>query len=114
MARLRPKHLPQRVDIVAHEGDGAEGDVWGEKRVDRPAYVEQKTRLVVDRRATSPTYGQEITSAAFVVLLIEDDTPPRSQVTVWKGTPRERTSSVIDSQRFEYPGTPSHIEIYLE
>ncbi|MCK2024060.1 hypothetical protein KZC52_14065 [Microbacterium sp. kSW2-24] len=114
MVRLRAKHLPHRVDVVPHEGDGAEGDIWGDLREDRPAYVEQKTRLVVDRRATSPTRGQEIESTAFVVLLLEDDTPPTSRVTVWKGTPRERTSAVIDSQRFEYPGTPSHIEIYLE
>lgn len=114
MVRLRAKHLPHRVDIVAHDGDGAEGDIWAAPRTDRPAYVEQKTRLVVDRRAMSPTQGQEITSTAFVVLLLEDDTPPRSKITVWKGSPRERTSAVIDSQRFEYPGTPSHIEIYLE
>lgn len=114
MARLRAKHLPHRVSIRPHEGDGAEGDIWGELREDRPAYVEQKTRLVVDRRSNSPTKGQEITATAFVVLLLEDDTQPRSQVTVWGGTPRARTSEVIDSARFEYPGAPSHIELWLE
>ncbi|MEW2459819.1 hypothetical protein [Microbacterium sp. K41] len=114
MVRLRAKHLPHRVDITPHEGDGAEGDIWGTPRAERPAYVEQKTRLVVDRRATSPTIGQEITSTAFVVLLLDDDTLPRSLVTAWKGTPRERTSAVIDSAYFEYRGTPSHVELYLE
>lgn len=114
MPRLRAKHLPHRVDIKPHEGDGYKGDIWGTERTDRPAYVEQKTRLVVDRRATSPTRGQEITSTAFVVLLLDDDTAPRSLVTVWKGTPRERTSAVIDSAYFEYRGTPSHVELYLE
>ena len=114
MARLRAKHLPHKVTIRPHEGDGAEGDVWGDPRADRPAYVEQRTRLVVDRRSTSPTSGQEVTSTTFVVLLVEDDTLPRSQVTVWPGTPRERTSEVIDSAYFDYAGTPSHVELYLE
>ena len=114
MARLRAKHLPHKVTIRPHEGDGAEGDVWGDPRADRPAYVEQKARLVVDRRSTSPTSGQEVTSTTFVVLLVEDDTLPRSQVTVWPGTPRERTSEVIDSAYFDYAGTPSHVELYLE
>ena len=114
MARLRAKHLPHRVTIRPHEGDGAEGDLWGDARTGRPAYVEQRSRLVVDRRSTSPTSGQEVTSTAFVVLLIEDDTLPRSEVTVWPGTPRERTSEVIDSALFDYRGTPSHVELYLE
>ncbi len=114
MPRLRAKHLRHRVTIRPHEGDGAEGDIWGEARAGRPAYVEQKTRLVVDRRGTSPTNGQEVTSTTFVVLLLEDDTAPRSEVTVWAGTPRERTSAVIDSAYFEYRGTPSHVELYLE
>lgn len=114
MARLRARHLPHRVTIKPHEGDGAEGDIWGTPRENRPAYVEQKSRLVVDRRSTSPTSGQEITSTTFVVLLTVDDTLPRSRVTVWAGTPRERTSEVIDSAYFDYAGTPSHVELYLE
>lgn len=114
MPRLRPKHLPHKVTIQAFAGDGPEGDIWAEPRPDRPAYVEQKTRLVVDRRSTSPTFGQEITATAFVVLMLDDDAAPRDRVTVWAGTPRERTSAVIDSAYFEYKGTPSHVELWLE
>lgn len=114
MARLRMKHLPHRVTIQPLEGDGAEGDLWGETRTDRPAYVEQKSRLVVDRRSTSPTFGQQVTSTTFVVLLPEDDAQPRSRVTVWGGTSRTRASEVIDSAFFSFPGTPSHVELYLE
>lgn len=114
MARLRAKHLPHRVTLQALAGEGAEGDVWADPRPDRPAYVEQKTRLVVDRRATSPTFGQEVTSTTFVVLLLDDDCQPRTKVTVWPGTPRERTSEVITSEYFEYRGTPSHVELFLE
>ncbi|MDR6867528.1 hypothetical protein J2Y69_002132 [Microbacterium resistens] len=114
MTRLRKKHLPHRVTIQALEGEGAEGDIWGAPRADRPAYVEQKSRLVVDRRSTSPTVGQEVTSTTFVVLLLDDDCQPRSRVTVWGGTPRERTSEVLDSSYYEYRGTPSHVELALE
>lgn len=114
MARLRAKHLPHRVTIQELEGEGAEGDIWADPRPDRPAYVEQKTRLVVDRRTTSPTFGQEITSTTFVVLLLDDDCQPRTRITVWPRTPRERRSEVINSAYFEYKGTPSHVELYLE
>lgn len=113
MTRLRKKHLPHRVAIQPLDGEGAEGEIWGTTRTDRPAYVEQKTRLVVDRRSNSPS-GQEVTSTTFVVLLLEDDAQPRSRVTVWSGASRARTSEVIDSAYFEYRGTPSHVELYLE
>ena len=115
MPRLRRKHLPHRVVITAHLGDGAEGDIWGAPMNDIPAYVEQKTRLRVDRRSTSPTSGQEITSTTTIVLLPEHDVAPRTKVTVWPGTPRERTSEVVDSALGMYDQrTPNHVEIYLE
>lgn len=114
MARLRKKHLPHRVTLQALEGEGPEGDIWADAVPDVPAYVEQKTRLVVDRRSGSPTAGQEVTSTTFVVLLLENDILPRSRVTVWDGTSRARTSEVIDSAYFEYRGTPSHVELFLE
>jgi hypothetical protein len=114
VARLRKKHLPHRVILQPFGGDGAEGDIWGDERTDVPAYVEQKTRLVVDRRSNSPTRGQEVQSTTFVVLLLDDDVQPRTRVTVWPGRPRERKSEVIDSAYFEYRGTPSHVELYLE
>ncbi|WP_440708821.1 hypothetical protein [Herbiconiux sp. YIM B11900] len=68
----------------------------------------------MDRRATSGTSGQEVTSSTFVVLLPGDDTAPGSLVTVWPGTPRERTSEVIASDFYDYRRTPSHVELRLE
>jgi hypothetical protein len=112
MPRLRKKHLPHTVTIVRLAGEGSEGTTWAEP-VTAPAYVEQKSRLVVDRRSTSPTAGQEITSTAFVVLLVADDTLPRSRVTVWAGTPREHEAEVLNSALFDYKGTPNHVELYL-
>lgn len=113
MVRLREKHLPHRVTIQILEGEGAEGEVWVTK-TNVPAYVEQKAHLRVDRRSTSATSGQEITSSTFVVLLLDNDILPRSRVTVWAGTSRARTSEVIDSAYFQYPRTPGHTELWLE
>lgn len=114
MPRLRARHLKHRIDITRLTGEGAEGDLFADPVTDRPAYVEQKTRLVVDRRTGSDTIGQQIISTTFVVVLLGDEAEPRDVVTVWKGTPRERTSQVIDSAWFEYAGAPSHVELYLE
>lgn len=114
MARLRRKHLPHRVTMQPLGAETAEGETWGEAVPDVPAYVEQKTQLRVDRRSTSETFGQEITSRTMVILLPEDDAQPRTRVTVWDGTSRERTSEVIDSEYFDYRGTPNHVVLYLE
>jgi hypothetical protein len=113
MARLREKHLPHRVILTRFLGDGPEGDVWADP-VEARAYVEQKTRLKVDRRSTSPTSGQEIAASTMIVLLTADDVLPRSKVTVWPGTPRERTSEVVNSDFYDYPRTPSHVEAFTE
>ena len=112
MARLRKSHLPHTISIVRLTGEGAEGETWANP-VTAPAYVEQKSRLVVDRRSTSPTAGQEVMSSAFVVVLTKDDALPGSLVTVWAGTPRESKTTVITSAYFDYRGTPSHIELYI-
>ena len=114
MAKLTAKRLPHRVDVKTLLGESAEGEVWSAWVLDVPAYVEQKSKLVVDRRSTSTTNGQEITSTTFVVVLLEDDVVPRSMVRVWKGTLRERVSGVITSAYFSYPRTPSHSEFYLD
>lgn len=115
MPRLRKKHLPHRVTLTPFLGDGAEGDLWGTPIPDVPAYVEQKSRLVVDRRSTSPTAGQEVTATTFIVLLPEHDCLPRTKVTVWAGTARERTSEIIDSALFDYnERTPDHVELFGE
>jgi len=114
MARLTKKHLPHRVDVKLFLGDTGRGEKWSEWITDVPAYVEQKTRLVVDRRATSATVGQEVTSTTFVVVLHENELLPRTQVKVWKGTPRERTSEVIDGSFYSYPRAPNHSQASLE
>lgn len=114
MTKLRRKHLPHRVTLQPVSVETAETVERAEPIPGVPAYVEQRTRLRVDHRTRSDTFGQEITSSTLVVVLPEHDVPPRTRVTVWAGTPRERTSEVIDSAFFDYRGTPNHVELYLE
>lgn len=115
MPRLRVKHLPQTVSVQPFLGDTAEGEAWGDVVTGVPAYVEQKTRLRVDRRNTSGTSGQEIVSTTTVVLLPKHDLLPRSRVTVFPGESRQRTSEVIDSALGMYSArTPNHVELFLE
>jgi hypothetical protein len=114
MVALRKRHLPHKVDIALLTGEGAEGEVFSEPAIDRPAYVEGKTKLVVDRRPSSGTFNQQITTRTLVVLLPDEDVAPAARITFWKGTKRERTATVVDAAYFEYPRTPGHWELYIE
>lgn len=113
MVRLKPSHLPHRVTVENITGEGADGPVYGPAREVR-AYVEGTTRVVVDRRAGSPTRGQEVVSSVWVVLLPSETVDPGAVLTVWKGTARERRTPVLDTTYLEYPGTPSHLELRAE
>lgn len=104
--------LRHRVTITPFAADTAEGDTLGTPVPDVPAYVEQRTHLAVDRRLGSETFGQEVASTALVIVPLEYDTQPRGMVRVYAGTPRDRTSQVIDSERFDEG--PAHIELHLE
>ncbi len=113
MPRLQKRHLPHRVSIRHLIGEGNDGKEFSDWQHDVPAYVEQKSRKIIDRRSTSTTSGTEITTDTFVVLLPENDALPGAEVQVWAGTPRERTSEVAASNKFDYRRTPSHVEAYL-
>lgn len=110
MGRLKERHLPHRIILHRFAGEGAEGIEFTDVP-DVPAYVEQKTRIAVDRRPNSGTAGQEVTSTTTIVCLPEHDAVPGSEVTVYPGTPRERRSQIIDSALGEYSArTPNHVE----
>lgn len=114
MPRLRARDLPHRLKVENFLGDGAEGSTWAEPLLDVPAYVEQKSKLIIDRRTSSPTANMEITATNFVVLLVKDDVLPESFITVFAGTPRERRAQVISSALFDYKNTPSHVELWTD
>ena len=98
--------LPHTVIVRPCEGTGPYGDVFGDP-VSRRAFVEDRRRLVVS--AT----GEEVTSETTVHTGPDAGVPVGSQVTVWTGTPHERTARVITTSRYEHPGSWSHLEIAL-
>lgn len=112
--RLRKKHLPHRATIEALAGDSAEGPTAAEPISAVPCYFEQKARLVIDRRATSPTVNTEVMTSTFGILLLANDVLPGAYITIWAGTPRERRAQVISSELFIYPRTPGHVEVWTD
>jgi hypothetical protein len=114
MPRLRARDLPHTVTIERFAGDGAEGSTWATAVSAVSAYVEQKSKLIVDRRTSSPTANQEIVASTFIVLLTADDVLPESYITVWAGTGRERRAQVVSSAYFDYRGAPSHVEVWTD
>jgi len=82
------RHLPHRITIERFSGDTADGPAWAAVVLAVPAYVEQKSKLVIDRRSSSSTSNQEVLTGNFVVLLTVDDVLPESYITVWAGTAR--------------------------
>ena len=98
--------LPHSITVLRYEGSGPYGEVFGDPIVHQ-AFVEDRRRLVVS------TSGEEVISETTVYTGPDATAPVGSQVTVWAGTPYERTARVITTSRFEHPGSWSHLEIAL-
>ena len=76
MARLMKRHLPHRISMRPLLGETAEGAVFGEWETGIPAVVQQKSKLVIDRRSTSETVGQQVTATTQIVILPDHDPAP--------------------------------------
>ncbi|SDL17994.1 hypothetical protein SAMN04488074_109209 [Lentzea albidocapillata subsp. violacea] len=99
--------LPHTVTVRPYLGTGAYGDVWGDPVVVREVFVEDRRRLVRNQS------GEELVSESTVRTRPGVRIPVSSKVTVWQGTPLERTGRVITTSVFEHLSTWSHIEIAL-
>jgi hypothetical protein len=98
--------LPHIVTVRRYEGTGPYGEVFGGPVTHR-AFVEDRRRLVL---AAS---GEEVTSETTVYTGPDAAVPVGSRVTVWPGTPHERTARVITTSRYDHPAAWSHLEIAL-
>ena len=109
--RLPRALMPHKVKVRAAIGYGNGGTVFDPAAPKPPAeyraYIEDKVRIIRDGS------GQEATSTAAVWLDPERNAPELSEVTIWVGTPRERTSHVVAVTTRNHPRTPSHQVIYL-
>lgn len=104
--RLPAALLPHTVIVRAYEGTGPYGEVFAAPVVHR-AFVEDRRRLVV------AAGGEEVVSETTVYTGPDGPVPVGSQITVWPGTPYERTARVITTSRYEHPAAWSHLEIAL-
>lgn len=98
--------LPHVVTVRRYEGTGPYGEVFGDPVIHQ-AFVEDRRRLVLAAN------GEEVTSETTVYTGPDAGVPVGSQVTVWPGTPHERTARVITTSRYDHPAAWSHLEIAL-
>lgn len=99
--------LPHTVTVHPYLGTGAYGDVWGAPVVVREVFVEDRRRLVRNQS------GEELVSESTVRTRPGVRIPVGSKVTVWQGTPLERTGRVITASLFDHPSSWSHVEVAL-
>ncbi|WP_419704984.1 hypothetical protein [Promicromonospora sp. NFX87] len=101
MAEIPAYMTPHRVTVEPLTGSGGMGETWGPPVSDVPAMVEEGALLVRD--AT----GAETVSSARVHCSWDVDAPPGSNVTVWTGTAKERTATVVSTAGAPHPTLPS-------
>jgi hypothetical protein len=100
--------LPHTITVRPYLGTGSYGDAYGDPVIVRRTYVEDRRRLV---RSTT---GEEVISETTVRTRPVEHIPIGSHVTVWQGTPHERTGRVITVNLFDHPSSWPHIELALE
>lgn len=107
MAAIPAFLTPHKVTIRPLLGSGGMGPVWGTTVPDVPALVVEGAQLVRDANA------QEVVSQAQVSVHFDVVAPPGSEVTVWAGTAKERTSTVITASGGPHPTLPSFLTLAL-
>ncbi|MGH3863577.1 hypothetical protein [Actinokineospora sp.] len=105
--RLPAVLLPHTITVRRYLGTGPYGDQHADPVTIRRTFVEDRRRIV--RSAT----GEEVISETTVRARPGERIPVGSLVTVWAGTPTERTGRVITANLFDHPSSWSHIEVTL-
>lgn len=106
--------LEHRVDIEPIDRIGSSvGATYGAKRLEVRALVIEKRSRVVDQRAGSETEGTEILSSGHILLRAEDYVSPGSLVTVWAGTPMERTGEVLAAGYNMHSIAPESAQLWI-
>ena len=99
--------LPHIITVCAFQGTGPYGDEFADPVTVRRVFVEDRRRLV---RAQT---GEEVVSETTVRARPHARIPVRSLVTVWTGTPHDRTARVITANLLDHPSSWSHLEVTL-
>lgn len=107
MAAIPAFLTPHTVTIRPLVGSGGMGPVWGATVANVPALVVEGAQLVRDPG------GAEVVSQARVTVHFDVVAPPGSEVTVWTGTAKERTSTVITTDGAPHSTLPSYLTLAL-
>lgn len=107
MAAIPADLTPHTVTIEPLTGSGGMGETFGPAVPDVPALVVEGATLV---RSAS---GAEVVSAAQVHCSWDVVAPPGSKVTIWTGTPKQRTARVISTSGGPHPTLPSFLTLNL-
>lgn len=107
MAAIPAFLTPHTVIVRPLTGSGGMGPVYGSPVADIPALVVEGAQLVRDAG------GSEVVSQASVSVHFDVVAPPGSEVTVWAGTPKERTAVVITASGGPHPTLPSFLTLAL-
>lgn len=96
MRQIPNSSLPHKnVSYQPYTGDGANGRIFGASVAVKRALVVQKDTLVRSKD------GEQVVSGTQVYLDAVNPIPENSLVTVFTGTPFEKTATVITSEHYD-------------
>lgn len=111
MRRLPSRYMPHR-NLVAYRpylGESAYGPLYGDEVICARGAISDKRRFV---RGSD---GEQVISESRIALDLPDHSAinEKAEVTIWRGTPRERTSTAIVISTADWPRLPMFLEIAL-
>lgn len=110
--RIPGKLLPHRglVIVEPYLGGGANGRAYG------PPITITRAQINDETAKTGDQYDAETIATATVYFETRElsaPLPPESRVTIWAGTPHERTASVESCARKQHPRIADFLEVKL-
>lgn len=113
MTRIPNRYFPHTVTLQPIDPlPASSGTRYLEPRSGVIALVVDKIAEVVDGRDGSPTRGKLISASTHIVMQPESVVDPGSLVTVWAGTDRERTMTVVATGYYRHPVAPESAQLW--
>lgn len=113
MARRLPARMLPHRDLIAYRpllGNGTYGPRYGDEVVVQRGAISDRRKFVRDR-----TGAERLSESRIAVDLPDHEAlVDGSEVTIWRGTPHERTTTAIVSSVADWPRLPHFLEVALE
>lgn len=110
MRRLPARMMPHK-RLISYRpllGNGTYGPQYGDEVVCERGAISDRRKYVRDRMG-----AERISESRIALDLPDHDVPDGSEVTIWRGTPRERTTTAIVTSVADWPRLPHFIEVSL-